>query len=55
MTDEMEAEEREMVEVSVKDEIFQLCDLIREVSFAIHQYLHHGHHGSWKSKSSINR
>jgi GxxExxY protein len=26
-----------------KDEIFQLCDVIREVSFAIHKYLHHGH------------
>lgn len=26
-----------------KDEIFQLCDLIREVSYAIHRYLHNGH------------
>lgn len=30
-------------QASPKDEIFQLCDLIREVSFAIHQYLHNGH------------
>jgi GxxExxY protein len=30
-------------EGSEKDEIFQLCDLIREVSFAIHRYLHNGH------------
>jgi GxxExxY protein len=29
----------------VKDqaEIFRLCDLIREVSFSLHQYLRHGH------------
>ncbi|MCI0337155.1 MAG: GxxExxY protein [Acidobacteria bacterium] len=26
-----------------KDEVFLLCDTIREVSFAIHHYLHHGH------------
>jgi GxxExxY protein len=26
-----------------KDPVFQLCDLIREVSYAIHQYLHNGH------------
>ncbi len=24
-------------------EIFRLCDLIREVSFSLHQYLRHGH------------
>ena len=29
--------------VSDKDEIFLLCDLIREISYAIHQYLHNGH------------
>jgi GxxExxY protein len=26
-----------------KDEIFKLCDLIREVSYAIHRHLHNGH------------
>ena len=26
-----------------KDDIFKLCDVIRETSFAIHQYLRHGH------------
>jgi GxxExxY protein len=26
-----------------KDEIFRLCDLIREVGFAIHKHLHNGH------------
>jgi GxxExxY protein len=26
-----------------KDPVFQLCDLIREVSYAIHRYLHNGH------------
>ena len=26
-----------------KDEIFELCDVIRETSFALHQYLRHGH------------
>jgi GxxExxY protein len=26
-----------------KDDIFELCDLIRETSFALHQYLRHGH------------
>jgi len=24
-------------------EIFRLCDLIREISFSLHQYLRHGH------------
>jgi GxxExxY protein len=28
---------------SEKDEVFQLCDLIRETSYAIHLYLHNGH------------
>ena len=32
-----------VAEGSAKDEVFRLCDVIREVSFAIHQYLHHGH------------
>jgi GxxExxY protein len=27
----------------MKDPIFQLCDQIREISFALHQYLRHGH------------
>ena len=27
----------------MKDEIFVLCDEIRETSFAIHKYLRHGH------------
>ncbi len=26
-----------------KDNIFQLCDTIRETSFSLHKYLHHGH------------
>ena len=26
-----------------KDEVFALCDLIRETSFALHRYLRHGH------------
>ena len=26
-----------------KDDIFELCDVIRETSFALHQYLRHGH------------
>ena len=26
-----------------KDPVFQLCDLIREVSFALHQFMRHGH------------
>lgn len=26
-----------------KDNIFELCDVIRETSFALHQYLRHGH------------
>ncbi|MCG7851014.1 MAG: GxxExxY protein [Methanosarcinaceae archaeon] len=25
------------------DDIFELCDLIREISFALHRYLRHGH------------
>ncbi len=25
------------------DDIFELCDVIRETSFALHQYLRHGH------------
>jgi GxxExxY protein len=29
--------------VSEKDEVFLLCDQIREISYAIHQYLHNGH------------
>jgi GxxExxY protein len=33
----------EFTEGSEKDEIFQLCDLIREVSYAIHRHLHNGH------------
>jgi GxxExxY protein len=28
---------------SVKDDIFLLCDRIREASFALHQHLRHGH------------
>jgi GxxExxY protein len=27
----------------MKDPIFQLCDQIREASFALHEYLRHGH------------
>ena len=27
----------------MKDPIFQLCDQIREISFALHAYLRHGH------------
>ena len=27
----------------MKDPIFQLCDQIRETSFALHEYLRHGH------------
>ena len=27
----------------MKDSIFQLCDQIRETSFALHKYLRHGH------------
>jgi GxxExxY protein len=30
-------------EGSEKDEVFQLCDLIRETSYAVHLYLHNGH------------
>ena len=26
-----------------KDDIFELCDVIREASFALHRYLRHGH------------
>ena len=26
-----------------KDDIFELCDVIRETSFALHQYLRYGH------------
>jgi GxxExxY protein len=26
-----------------KDDIFELCDVIRETSFALHRYLRHGH------------
>jgi len=26
-----------------KDDIFELCDVIREISFALHKYLRHGH------------
>jgi len=26
-----------------KDDIFELCDVIRETSFELHQYLRHGH------------
>lgn len=26
-----------------KDDIFGLCDLVRETSFALHRYLRHGH------------
>ena len=25
------------------DDIFELCDLIREISYALHRYLRHGH------------
>jgi GxxExxY protein len=27
----------------MKDDIFQLCDQVREASFALHRYLRHGH------------
>jgi len=29
--------------METKAEIFQLCDRIREISFALHRYLRHGH------------
>ncbi len=29
--------------VKGQTEIFRLCDLIRETSFSLHQYLRHGH------------
>jgi len=32
-----------MISDSVKDDIFELCDVIRETSFALHRYLRHGH------------
>jgi len=28
--------------MKAKDDIFELCDVIRETSFALHQYLRHG-------------
>jgi GxxExxY protein len=33
----------QVADASAKDDIFRLCDLIREVSFAIHVYLRCGH------------
>lgn len=30
-------------QIKEKDPVFLLCDLIREVSFALHQFLRHGH------------
>ncbi len=32
-----------MDESSVEARIFELCDLVRETSFAIHRYHKHGH------------
>jgi len=29
--------------MKIKDDIFKLCDVIRETSFVLHQYLRHGH------------
>jgi len=29
--------------VKSTDDIFELCDLIREISYALHRYLRHGH------------
>ena len=29
--------------MKAKDDIFELCDVIRETSFALHRYLRHGH------------
>ncbi len=29
--------------MGAKDNIFELCDVIRETSFALHRYLRHGH------------
>ncbi|MCI0690871.1 GxxExxY protein [candidate division KSB1 bacterium] len=41
--DEIEDRRFSALEGSEKDPVFQLCDLIREVSYAIHQFLHNGH------------
>ncbi len=41
--DEIEDRELGVFTEAVKDPVFQLCDLIREVSYAIHRYLHNGH------------
>lgn len=32
-----------MVKQRDQDDIFKLCDIIRETSFALHKYLRHGH------------
>jgi GxxExxY protein len=29
--------------MKTKDNIFKVCDQIREAAFALHRYLHHGH------------
>src|SRR5262245_43005357 len=41
--DEIEDRGFDALKESEKDPVFQLCDLIREISYAIHQYLHNGH------------
>ena len=43
INDEVESEMAEVTERTEKVEIFLLCDTIREVSYAIHKYLHRGH------------
>ena len=38
-----------------KDPIFELCDTVRETSFALHKFLRHGHKEKiYENKSLIN-
>lgn len=39
----------------MKDPIFELCDRVRETSFALHQYLRHGHAEKVYENGLVNR
>jgi GxxExxY protein len=43
MADEIKNSPPNESKVSDKDEIFLLCDLVRQICYSIHQYLHNGH------------
>ena len=55
IADEVTGRKNDSFGQETKDEIFRLCDLIREVSYALHQYLQSGHFEKIYENALFNR